>query len=79
MAAALAERLKREVGDKPASKVQRAFQLCYSREKFADEWPESGPRVVCKRKLDDGYSSIVSTKRLAKDQDERSANGTWAR
>lgn len=31
MAAALAERLEDDAGDDPASQVQRAFQLCYSR------------------------------------------------
>ena len=32
MAEALADRLENEVGDDPASQVQRAYQLCYSRQ-----------------------------------------------
>jgi len=37
MAAALVDRLESEVGDDPASQVQRAYQLCYSRTAQEDE------------------------------------------
>ena len=37
MSAALADRLQREMGDDDFAKLQRAFQLCYSREAQGDE------------------------------------------
>ena len=43
--------------------------------KLADEWPESGPRVLWKRKLGDGYSSIVSANRQSKDPGEGRTSG----
>lgn len=38
--------------------------------KLADAWPEQGPRMLWRRKLGDGYSSIVTSTRPSKDPSE---------